>query len=462
MKTNMINILLTVIIAVNLNCSEQEDCHLIKSTDTISVEMMKQDFEFTLQKLESIHPLTVNGCSDEQKEIIKDIRKEIKKPLKKREFEFLINRLFYTFHDAHTNLWFDWRTGISLPILWLKNGMFILKFNDNSKYYKYFIHNRFTNLQTSNFQNGDKIISIGDKSVECIINELKQIICTENYSFIKLMGQDVLISRSYLDFYNLIHNDSVKITIERNHEIIETKIPVVKLGQRLKDKKWIEYSIDNINDFAILNLKQCIFDSTYKATLRKFFKEANENNINNVILDLRVNDGGDSQVVAEFIRYFDIDDFIWYGANVRYSPDVRAITKESEFGYKHFPPYLFKNNRVSAELVFKGNLFVLTNKNTFSSANMFAVIIKDNNIGKIVGESTGNKPTCYGNPLNFMMPNSEIYFRVSIKEFLRPNSKANSEDSLYPDIEVYTTIDDVINDKDTQLEKIVELLRNKE
>ena len=340
--------------------------------------------------------------------------------------------------------------------------MFILKFDDNSKYFKFFIHNRFINSRIGNFQNGDKIISIGDKNIKQIIKELKEMSCAENDNFVRLMGQDILISSSYLDYNNLIKNKTVKIIVERNRQIIETKIPIVKLGYRLKDKKWLEYSIDKENNFAILILKQCIFDSTYKSTLREFFNEVNEHDIKNIILDLRVNDGGDSQVIAEFISYLDVDNFTWYGANIRYSKDSRTIIKKSKFSCEHFPPYVIKNNRAKADLVFKGNLFVLTCKNTFSSANMFAVTLKDNKIGKIIGTPTGNQPTCYGNPLNFKMPNTQIYFRVSTKQFLRPNSNANSEDSLYPDIEVYTDINDIVNNRDTHIEIIIELLRTKE
>ena len=187
----------------------------------------------------------------------------------------------------------------------------------------------------------------------------------------------------------------------------------------------------------------------------------NENSIQNIALDLRVNDGGDSRVITEFISYLNVDEYICYGANIRFSEDVREITKESEYGYKHYPPSVEKNNKVTTDLLFKGNLFILTCKNTFSSANMFAVTLKDNKIGKIIGEPTGNQPTCYGNPLNFVTPNTQMHFTVSFKQFLRPNSNADSEDSLYPDVEVYAKIIDIVDKKDTHIEKLIELFREK-
>lgn len=435
--------------------------HTRSATNLIPVDMLKEDFEFVLDKLERIHPLTIDGFSKKQKGIIEDIRENISKPLRKSEFFFLVNLLFHTFNDAHTNLWPNWQTGLSLPLLWLKENLYVLQFQNESRYLDYLIHNRFIEYYRDLFQTGDKVISIGSTRVNQIFRDMKGIICAENEYFVKLFSQDLLISQSYLESRNLIKNDRVKIVIERAGHRIPIDILVSELGPRKKNKTWIEYSLYKKNNLALLQLRQCIYNSTYKSTLRKFFKKVTENNIKNVVLDLRVNDGGDSRVVAEFIRYLKVDKYRWFGAKIRHSREVREIMKEQLSGIKYYPRPVKKNNPATdTNLIFSGKLFVFVSKNTFSSANMFAVTIKDNKIGKLIGEPTGNKPTCYGNPLNFKMPNTQIYFRVSYKQFLRPNQEADSEDSLYPDFEVYTSIEDVIHSKDPQLEYLFELLRN--
>ncbi|WP_081943582.1 S41 family peptidase [Caloranaerobacter azorensis] len=97
---------------------------------------------------------------------------------------------------------------------------------------------------------------------------------------------------------------------------------------------------------------------------------------------------------------------------------------------------------------------------TFSSGNWFAVIIKDNNIGKVIGEPTGNQPSSYGDILSFETPNSGFMFSVSYKKFIRPNTENDPEDCLHPDIEVYTTIQDILNGRDPQIEKLIEIVKN--
>ena len=70
---------------------------------------------------------------------------------------------------------------------------------------------------------------------------------------------------------------------------------------------------------------------------------------------------------------------------------------------------------------FRGQLFVLTSKATFSSGNWFGVIVRDNQLGKIVGEPTGNAPSSFGDVLSFTLPRSGLGFTLSYKQWIRPD-----------------------------------------
>jgi C-terminal processing protease CtpA/Prc len=112
-----------------------------------------------------------------------------------------------------------------------------------------------------------------------------------------------------------------------------------------------------------------------------------------------------------------------------------------------------------AKLLFEGKLFVLTSPRTFSSGNWFAVIVKDNALGTILGEPTGNAPSSYGDSPSFQLPHTGFRFSVSHKRWVRPNPDNDPEDALYPDIPVYTTIEDIIRGADPQLEKLRALVK---
>jgi C-terminal processing protease CtpA/Prc len=110
--------------------------------------------------------------------------------------------------------------------------------------------------------------------------------------------------------------------------------------------------------------------------------------------------------------------------------------------------------------VFKDELYILTSAKTFSSGNWFAVIIKDNHLGTVIGEPTGNQPSSYGDILSFQMPNTGFRFTVSYKKWIRPDTRNDPKDALYPDVTVYTTIEDIIRNRDPQMEKLKEMIKN--
>lgn len=427
---------------INVGCSNNQNETYIAPADTLSAEMMKEDFEYVVQKLLNVHPKTVEGFTESQKKIISNIQEKIKQPLTKENFFFLVNELFHSFHDAHTTQWLVFSQGIDLPLVWLQNGLYIKRDTDLLKC-------------------GDSIQSIGGQTVPQLFNQLKQILWTENDHLVRLEGPWMLSARPYLQHLELLINDSVEVTFQgagRKHTV---RLPIIELERPEKEKRpYFTFMLDKENGVAVLTLNSCRYNAEYRERLKKFFNEVYAQKIFNIALDLRRNSGGDSRVIDEFLRYIDVDRFKTYGSTVRYSQDARIKTKVLKFGLEEFPRFEKINKKIDQEiLLFSGRLFVLTSPNTFSSANMFAAVIKDNRIGTIVGEPTGNQPSCYGHPLPFHMPRTGIYFKISHKQFFRPDSTYDLEDAIYPDVEVYRTIDDVINNNDAQIEKLIELIK---
>jgi C-terminal processing protease CtpA/Prc len=151
------------------------------------------------------------------------------------------------------------------------------------------------------------------------------------------------------------------------------------------------------------------------------FTEIKRNHIQNVVVDLRGNGGGNSLVADEFIRYLDIDTY-----------------KETACNWR-LGLFKFKNgsntqtNDKNVDLQFTGKVYLLTSSSTFSSGMMFAEFIKDNELGTIIGEAPGNTPTGYGDIAIFQLPNSKLCFQVSTKEFFRADI-SSTEKLVEPDI----------------------------
>jgi len=224
----------------------------------------------------------------------------------------------------------------------------------------------------------------------------------------------------------------VTMTYEMDGKPVEVQYDIVSFeeletfetgqGKEQDTKKWVSYEIDKENGVGIFTLTTCDCNEEYLSVLDSFFQEVFAEGIENIVVDLRGNGGGDSWVANEFLTYIDIDTYRSWDGAVRY-------------GW-----YLHKNNNVSftnqkKEQVFDGAIYVLTDTWTYSSAMDFAMLIADNDLGVIVGEPSGNLPDSYGDILRFQTPNAKLPFTVSFKRWYRIDRDKAGE-PMIPDIQV--------------------------
>ncbi len=106
------------------------------------------------------------------------------------------------------------------------------------------------------------------------------------------------------------------------------------------------------------------------------------------------------------------------------------------------------NNALDNGIRFQGKLYALTSTKTFSAAMDFATTIQDNKIGELIGDIPGNMPTCYGDVLEYQLPNSKLLLRVSYKKFYRVD-EGKLEEPLIPIHEVKA---------DKAMEKLYEII----
>lgn len=425
----------------------------VNSITMLSQEEMKEDLDSLVKTLKDVHPKTVDGFSEEQKDIIDKAYEKIKEPMKMEEFYFVANEIVCSFKDAHTNINMNVHGKdkiIDVYLVWLNDGLYV-------------------NESIGELQKGDKILTLGGKIPAELLKELAVITPAENDYWIKVKVCYQLIRESYLKHFNMIEDEHVNIKVQRKNEEVEVSVPLVTLNDSKtavllygnKDEKWVSYTIDNDNSLGIFKLDTCNYNSEYVDELKKFFQEVSENNIENIVVDLRENTGGYSKVVNEFIKYLNVDKYLSYGGEIRCSSQAKKQRNLGKLtGYSSFENDEINNEKIPhPELIFKGNVYALTSPLTFSSANMFAVILKDNNIGKIIGEPTGNQPSSYGDVLFFKLLNSQIEYQVSFKKWIRPNTANDPENCLTPDIIVYTTIGDILSGRDPQMEKLKEVIK---
>ncbi len=185
------------------------------------------------------------------------------------------------------------------------------------------------------------------------------------------------------------------------------------------NEKTTFYKIDEQYNLGLLVLTSCDYDGYYCSTIKNFFDDVIDGGISNVVVDLRGNGGGSSLIADEFLKYLNIDEFKSFDSAIRYGN------------------FLWKNKNVviknpPVERKYNGKVFVLTDVSTYSSAMDFAMFITDNKLGTIIGEASGNKPECYGDRLDFMLPKSKLVQTVSFKKWYRVD-RTKADKLIEPD-----------------------------
>lgn len=196
--------------------------------------------------------------------------------------------------------------------------------------------------------------------------------------------------------------------------------PQAQSAQRVISTQWM-------GDVFYVDFNQCVDTPEFQdaaAELRQAVQDGGK-----VIVDIRGNGGGNSATCGQLLEAMGMS-APSYGAYVRYSPLAQSFYPQfydQSSGLDYFPP-----NPSAAKQNPKVQLVVLTDEETFSSANMLAVFVRDGGLGALIGRSPANRPSHYGDILPFQLNHSGLFCTVSHKQWIRPNA-ADGSDTLAPD-----------------------------
>lgn len=84
--------------------------------------------------------------------------------------------------------------------------------------------------------------------------------------------------------------------------------------------------------------------------------------------------------------------------------------------------------------IFKSSIVFIEGRGSYSSSGLLLTTARDNGIGTIIGEVSGDKPSTYGDMLQCVLPNTNTRCFISCRYFIRPNEKLKEGEVLIPDI----------------------------
>jgi len=345
---------------------------------------------------------------------------------------------------------------------------------------------------------GSQIISINNKSINEITDDIFQIISSDGYNTtLKYHELDSDFAIKYYLMYGPANSFTLSIKPYPTNTTKEIVIEGIK-GKDLPEEteegpKPVD--LEFIDDkTAILTVRT--FETGTRKNQKRFFKFLNtsfkkihDKNISTLIIDIRENGGGDDGNDMELASYlidkpFREDKYrklktmelpshpeylhkAWYQmmgiSENKSAQDIKArmhkeLTKEF---YKADDNYYYLKEgeiikREPQKYLFTGKTYILISGNVFSGGALFSALVRDKTNAVFVGEETGGGYYRHTGsiPLIYGLPNTKIIFSIfvvineqDVDQKLVPDGRGT-----IPQITVYPSISDFVEGKDSVLE----------
>lgn len=414
----------------------------------LSSDTMKADFNYLVEKILEVHPDPQRNFNGNWDQLIHEMEKDFDKPMPVMEYAMKLMSFTSQLNDAHTEVYPLNVESKQLPVNfeWVKEGLVI------SESYE------------DHLEIGDLVIKIGNHSTDEIFRLMDKFISSENEFWLKVKGKNFLRHEIFLKQLSLINDDSVTLTVERDDTLLEIDVVLVskedmQLLKANEERPWFSWEIKQDLNIGYFNIEESRISDEYEEEVSVFFEEVNKASIDNVVIDLRLNSGGTSEVMDPFLKHLPIDSISTSLGVIKYSKEASM-----QRGYPQttgLETFLSQYTHLRQDFIYKGNIYILTSPATYSSGSMFAVLFHDSNLATIVGEPTGNSPSSFGDTIQLELPYTKFTLLISHKEFRRPDLSLKAENTLHPNILVEKTQADITSRKDRQLERILQIISDK-
>ncbi len=387
----------------------------LELNQTLSQKQARKDLAYVKEQLEKYHPAYLDGSDEKINEVAKQYQLEVsslKDNITVLELWQSAGRIAAKLEDGHTN---------------------ISVYHDAQDYY-------ISDLRQ--LKDYGKPIAINGVPVKEVYETFRSQFSCEREAYAEYIFYHMVItSKNYLSFSGVDTSEGVVFTFQSDQESIDYPYHFVPRDQVIgleeeEELPPVSYSMDQQHNLAVFCLKECDYNEEYLSKLQAFFDDVSKNHIENIVVDLRDNPGGNSLAANSFLEYINVDSYQSWDCAIRLGWYLKKYTNN-----------VIENPK--KEPLFTGKIFVLTNTRTYSSAMDFAMLIKDNQMGVLVGETSGNLPDSYGDTLGFQLPNSKLYLNVSYKKWYRVDKRKAGE-PLEPDY---------VTESDNALEKVYELMQ---
>lgn len=448
----------------------------------LSKAQMKSDIAYFFNSIEQKHANPYFFCSKDSIEREKrQLVNNLPDSLCTYDFAKRIGTLNHLF-DGHTNIFLDFAmqdtTRKFIP------AIFAI---DNN--YDLYIKDKLTNAKS-------KIVSINGHNAESIIKQFKKYMLNEQV--ISSIRGNTFLFKYCLPLLGINEPYTIGVQHDGKQELVNISekssytnsstgyrldfSSVYKNSTTADTLRSVNFKIDKARSLAILYYTSCDIDqdSVMQQKVTSFFKTIDSLKIENLIIDIRNNSGGNSDsnyYITENIKHRTFTSRQTFERKIGQKNKDEAISKINSYrakGFFHRMFYrqmmnhafieihdknigeLYKVNyreRVNANSTgYSGKIFVVQGYNTFSSALDFAYWFKLSKRGTLVGDETGEATDCFSDMDMDTLPHSKLPFMLAQGRYKFPSGSISI--GLKPDRYIKLDTDQILL-TDNEINRII-------
>lgn len=427
------------------------------------------DFDFLIKTLEEVHPdLYASADIIEMKQKYEQVRNSLYDEMTLLEFYRVIGKIVPQFKDGHTYIQYGCllaqQSELYFPLVLAFSGNDVIISSD----------------VTNTFKINDTIISLNEVPIPKIISKIREYISAEKEIF---LFEQLISNFSFLLSIITDHKSPYKVKVKRKGKLLEREIKGIAISEIMAIRQTFLFnmaakvkSLEIKDDYGLLTVGTFGYHGKEGEEFIKFidtvFAELKSKGIQKLIIDVRNNGGGNSEMAKHIACYltdkpvYSFRKILWKSSQ-QMKDFVRDDVENNTHGWYEKDEYdkllsvksgecynwdcEEKENPVKPELTYKGKVYVLSNNMTFSTTTDFLAMVRDFELGTIIGTESGGLPNCFGDSYGFNLPHTNLIISVSHKFFIRPSGNEKDND-ISPDIIISQTDEDRKNNIDTVLE----------
>lgn len=436
----------------------------------VSAAAARSAIDLVEKSLVESHVGSTQGLDPAARAALDDARKRTSRGTTERDLADALNRALVPLRDAHVEVLLNEdaeRACARLPVgfewsdagLWLGEG-------------------------TPELPAGSQVLSIGGRSVAELEKDLAQRIPHEVPQWVRANGVRRLGRIDTLATLGLMgRGDVIDVVVRRpDGRQAAAGLRLVQPTAQANARPWVGYRIFPTERTGWFWFDRFEYNQELSARLDAFLDAAERAGVTKVAVDIRGNPGGDSSVAIAMLDAMRFDGYQVFAVEPRPSPalaesipplmpdalnpvfaqaGVPTIPADAKT-YVLPPPLVLAQlrGRVTAHplthaLSHQPKLYLLTDSGTFSSGTLFAVLVRDNHLGSLVGEAPGNSATFNGTEFHVPLPGMPYYLKLTMARLHRIDGTAPDDASLTPDVLLPVSGADLAAGRDRALDYVL-------